>query len=444
MSTSQAARPLAVAEPAVVTDWISAHAVPIPPAGGHREPAGGDRRAAGFERLLELAAGAQIVGIGGSTYGAHEQFELTFRIIALLVDQLGFRTVATEDDWDVALPIDEYLRTGTGDLHALVDTCGAPWQVAEIYDALTWLRQWNVDHPGDQVRFIGVGVINTLPPIYTAITEYVQRVAPAAAAELEQLFAVIRPVRPDHVPWFIMQVEDKERYCEYARNTLALLADLPVTDGSGNAEHELMLQHARQIVAFYEHYTFHLVDDGYRDQLMADNLSWWQRHTGHRIAYWSTTAHSACAPDLFIAVPPRGVLQFAATGSHLRQAYGTGYLSVALTYNSGTVNSCWAFPPFTRRPVETAAQPQSFSEYPLARVAGTPFAVDLRHAATDAAPPSVHQWLHGPAHTRIIGSIYDPSLAADEFYMTGGTLAEWFDLLIHQDTVTPTRDPRPS
>ena len=420
-----------------IASWVTARAIPLQPAKTIPLHDGG------LAPVAELARDALVTGIGGSTYGAHEQFTLTARIIELLVSELGYRTVATEDDWDVALPIDAYLRTGDGDLGALVASSGVPWQVAEIRATLDWLRQWNVSHasPEDQVRYVGVGVIDTRPEVYHAITGYLEGVAPDAAGELERHFAVLRPTRPDHVRWFIMEVSDKERYCEHARDVVALLAGLPAADAH---EHELMLQHARQIQAFYEHYTFHLVDDGYRDEQMAVNLCWWQRYTGHRIAYWSTIAHSARAPDLAIAVPPRGELRFAATGSHLHRAYGPGYVSVGLTYNSGTVNTGWAFPPFTRQPVPTPAQPHPFAEYPLARVSVPEFAIDLRNAGEPGGlPAGVREWLHGPARTRIIGSIYDQQLPADEFCMAGGTLAEWFDVLIHQDKVTPTRDLEP-
>jgi erythromycin esterase len=434
MNASQAAAPIQVTgESDAVAHSIAAQASPVADDDG----AG---LAAGLEPLIEMARDAAIVGVGGSTYGAHEQFAMTFRIIRLLVSELGFRTVATEEDWDVALALDAYVRTGDGDPGVLVSGCGVPWQVEEMRGALEWLRQWNATHE-DQVRFAGVGVIDTRPEVYDSITTYVQRVAPSSLAEVERHFAVLRPARPDHVRWFTMEVPDKERYVEHARQVLRVIANLPRPAAADDREHEMIVQHTRQILAFYEHYAFHLVDDGYRDEKMAENLWWLHNHTGHRIAYWSTIAHSACAPDLVVAVPPRGVLRFATTGSHLRKICGDGYVSVGLTYNSGTVNTRWAFPPFTRQPVTTPAQPRGFSEYPLAQAGTPPFALDLRRASAQAElPRDVREWLRGPARTRIIGSIYDSSLPADEFYMTGGTLAEWFDVLIHQDTMTPTRE----
>lgn len=56
-----------------------------------------------------------------------------------------------------------------------------------------------------------------------------------------------------------------------------------------------------------------------------------------------------------------------------------------------------------------------------------PFLLDLR-----GAPES---WVQAPAKIRAVAA-YDPA-NPDECYVTGGTLAEWYDALIHTRTVTP-------
>jgi erythromycin esterase len=43
-----------------------------------------------------------------------------------------------------------------------------------------------------------------------------------------------------------------------------------------------------------------------------------------------------------------------------------------------------------------------------------------------------------PAKIRVTGATYDPSNHAAH-YMTGGSLAEWFDLIVHRQAVTPSR-----
>ncbi len=404
-----------------VANWLKANAKPLAsndPTAPHDD----------LEPLRGMVGDAVIVGLGGSTYGAREQFTTIHRVVRFLVEELGFRAVATEEDWDVALPLNDYVRSGYGDLDALMKESGVPWRVREMQDAVEWIRQWNSSHPDDIVQFVGVGVIDTRPPVYDAVAEYVTRYASEKAAELATHFDVIRPTRPDHVPWFIMQVKEKDPYVEHARQALRLVQSVPE---SGKA-HEMAVQHARQIVAFYEHYAYHLVDDGYRDEQMAENLRWWHQHTGDKIAYWSTNAHSVRAETLEISVPPRGTLKFRPTGATLADLFGERYVSIGLTYDHGTVNSGWSAPPFASRPLETPTQPDDFHERPFANDLPR-YVVDLRAEA----PASVTEWLGQRVKGRVIGSVCDDS-RPDDHYMAGGSLSDWYDVVVHEQTVTPS------
>jgi erythromycin esterase len=95
-----------------------------------------------------------IVGLGESTHGAHEQFTLKHRIVRLLVEQLGFRSVAMEEDWATGIQLNRYVLTGQGDPTELVKGMGAPWSTGEVQAVLEWLRAWNTRHR-DKVQFVG-------------------------------------------------------------------------------------------------------------------------------------------------------------------------------------------------------------------------------------------------------------------------------------------------
>lgn len=378
--------------------------------------------------LKDLVGDAAVVGIGPSTYGGHEQFEMTHRVVRLLVEELGFRALATEDDWDVALDLDRYVTTGEGDLDTLMKTAGVPWRVDEVRRTLEWLREYNSKHE-EKVRYVGVGVIDTRVPVYEEVTRYVERVAPALADELESHFAVIRPTSDEHVRQFIMQVPDKDGHVQHARDALALVESIPDAD-------PMVVQHVRQIVFFYEHYAYHLVDDGYRDEKMAVNLRWWHEHTGQKIAYWSTNAHSVRSDALTISVPPRGTLTFRPAGGHLREIFGERYFSLGITFEHGTVNSGWGLPPFHSRPVPAPKQSPEFVERHFTNN-GTPrYLLSLRRGV----PDEVAAWLARPVErARVIGSICDAKLPPDGYHFSGGSLSEWYDALIHIRELTPTQ-----
>lgn len=62
-----------------------------------------------------MVSDATVVGLVRSTHGAHELSALTHRIFRFLVEHLGFRSLAVEENCTTGIPIDEYLRTGRGE-----------------------------------------------------------------------------------------------------------------------------------------------------------------------------------------------------------------------------------------------------------------------------------------------------------------------------------------
>ncbi|GAA2253955.1 hypothetical protein GCM10010232_48580 [Streptomyces amakusaensis] len=70
----------------------------------------------------------------------------------------------------------------------------------------------------------------------------------------------------------------------------------------------------------------------------------------------------------------------------------------------------------------------------------------LRSAAPDAylldlraeAPAPVRAWPDAPTRTRLVGPDYDPAADADH-RLSGGSLGDWFDAVLHTRRVTPVR-----
>jgi erythromycin esterase-like protein len=138
----------AQARPQPVTGWIRHHAAPLDTA----DPAAplGD-----LTPLRRAIGDAMIVGLGKSVHGAAEEISLKHRVLRLLVERMGFRSVAWEEDWTTGLQIDKYIRTGRGDLGALMRRMSPQWQSRQVVDVLAWLRDYNAGHD-DKVRFVGV------------------------------------------------------------------------------------------------------------------------------------------------------------------------------------------------------------------------------------------------------------------------------------------------
>jgi erythromycin esterase len=411
-----------------IVQWIERNAVPI----ASTAPGAPLDDLAPLRRWIGDAA---IVGLGESTHGAAEEIALKHRTLRLLVEQMGFRSIAWEDDWTMGLQLDAYIGSGEGNLDALVGQMSPQWPSRQVADVLRWLRDFNAGRAdAGKVRFTGVEYYLTRPLVYDAVEAYVAGTAPERLPELRGHLLAIRPATSmpfEHIQWF-MGVADKAPYVDHARQVYALVESLP--HRPGDRAHALALHHARQIVSFYEHFTLSEADAlVYRDARAAENLRWWRDYTGHKIAYWAASPHTVNAPQLRIAVPPDPDMRFASAGSYLRRWYGQGYLSIGFTCDHGTVG-LGAGETITLPPPAPDWFERPFGEVDevgevgaAGAVGGDQFSLDLR----TPAPPPVRSWLEAPVKTR---GLADRGL---DSFMDGGTLAQWFDVIVHRQELSP-------
>jgi erythromycin esterase len=405
--------------PQPVTGWIRHNAVPLDTV----DPAAPLDDLAPLRRSIGDAA---IVGLGESTHGAAQEITLKHRTLRLLVERMGFRSVAWEEDWTTGLQINEYLRTGKGDLDAVMRRMSPQWQSRQVADVLRWLREFNAGR-ADKVQFVGVEYYLLGSLAYDAVDAYVAKTAPRRLPELRRHLRVIRPTTAnifEHIQWYL-SVADKRPYISHARQVYALVKGLP--HRPADRAHALALHHARQIVSFYEHYSLPQPPDSaslvYRDAHVAQNLRWWRNYTGEKVAYWAASAHTANAPRLRIVVPPDPDWRYPTAGSYLRNWYGQRYRSLGFTFDHGTVSL---------GPEGTVALPRpapDWFERPFGKVGLDQFALDLR----TPAPPPVRGWLRAPIETRGLAD------RGPDSHMAGGTLAQWFDVIVHRQELTPTQ-----
>lgn len=400
--------------PAQPDGWIRHNAVPLTTT----DPAAplGD-----LAPLRGAAGDAEIVGLGESVHGTAEQTALKHRTLRFLVERMGFRSIAWEDDWTIGLRIDEYVTTGRGDVAALVGDMSTAWRSHEVADLLRWLRRYNAGR-ADKVRFFGVEYFSTRPLAYDAVAAHVAAAAPDRLPELRRHLRVIRPYTSDmgaYVKWYT-DVADKGPYIRHARQAYELVERLP--HEPGDRAYAVTLHHARQIVSFYEHFDLPFAEAlVYRDAHAARNLRWWREFTGSKIAYWAASPHTANAPGLRIAVPPGPDMRFPSAGSYLRRWYGRGYVSIGFTFDHGTVST---------DPGQTVTLPPpapDWFERPFGEVRAGQFLLDLRRPA----PPPVRAWLAAPLRTRGLPD------AGPGSSMSGGTLSQWFDVIVHRQEVSP-------
>jgi erythromycin esterase-like protein len=371
--------------------------------------------------LQKQLRGATIAGLGEAVHGARQITGLKMRATRLLVERMGFRTLAWEDAWTTGYRINRYLRTGAGNPVKLVGQMTGQWQSRQTVDTLRWLRQFNTGRC-DKVTFFGVEYYYTGRLAYDAVEEYVAGSAPSHLATLLNHLGPIRPTVPYAAAYAqrYAKVRDKAPYIRHARHVYRLIRGLP--HRGDDRAYAVALHHARQILSFHEHYALPINDQNiYREAHVAQNIRWWQRLSGDRIAYWAATPHTANAPSMRIGLPGGEEFRFPSSGYHLGRWYDDSYVSVGFTFDHGTVGL---------RPGKTfkltAPKPHWF-ERRLGRQHTAHFVLDVDRPA----PPPVRSWLHGPLTTRGLPQ------AGPTSTISGGSVTQWFDAVVHTQRVQP-------
>ncbi|MFJ7628323.1 erythromycin esterase family protein [Streptomyces sp. NPDC097595] len=127
------------------TDWIrkNSHALTA------KKP---DEPLDDLRPLAPLVRDAKIVALGAASRQTRELSETAHRIVRLLVEEEGFRSVVLEGDDPGKLGLAAYVVTGEGDPAAMLAEARAFWRTGEILELVRWLRAYNERHPDDPVR----------------------------------------------------------------------------------------------------------------------------------------------------------------------------------------------------------------------------------------------------------------------------------------------------
>lgn len=397
----------------VVIRWVERHAHPLTTL---------DPRAplTDLEPVHGVVDDAIVVGIGESTRFAFELHSIRHRLLRLLVEEMGFRSLALEEDWTKGIQLNEYLHTGTPDPSTLLDDAWTGWRTEEFLASLRWMRTYNQRNPTDPISIVGLdfGAVRALA--YDAVIDYAKRHAPELLDKLEEHYRSLKPSGEieAHIKWYRNQ-RDNQQFVDHARNAYRLIESIPATD-----DRALALQHARVILAFYEFYNDTGGGFSDADSFLAENATWWHEYTGDRIVYWGGLAHTANGNPLTASYPPAesSPATGRSAGSYLREQFGSEYVSIALTFDHGSA------------PYSVPPPPSSFAEAVLGDAEENAFLLDLHTERPDA----VSEWLTSPTKMRVIGPHFDPN-NNEAYHMTNGSLADWFDSIIHYQVVTPNQ-----
>ncbi|AHH97333.1 hypothetical protein GCM10010174_72790 [Kutzneria viridogrisea] len=377
------------------------------------------RNTADLRALGVMIGDAKVVGLGEATHGSHEFFTMKQRVFRYLVEERGFTTFALELSWSAGLRIDEYLQTGKGEARAIAKEtlANSPWDREEFLSLIEWMRDYNRRHPGHTVHFIGddVGAPTLSEEFFGRVTGYVRQNHPESLPRLNELYTGLRPIE-DVFAYLGKPLVERQRLAVNAQQALELVSSQQGSDAEAS---EWAVQNARSIAQTARFLTIDVADPDsvaaaqrFRDEVMAQNVTWWQRRTGHKVLLSAQNSHVG-----YLASDP--VMYPKTQGSFLRDTMGADYLAIGLTFNQGSFLSKDAALGGDWKKFTVGAAEPGTNEYTLDQVRYRNYYLDLRNA-----PAAARAWLDLARPTRNIGTMYpvDPADLA---------LARAFKVLIH-------------
>ncbi|KEF05360.1 MULTISPECIES: erythromycin esterase family protein [Streptomyces] len=407
------------------------------------------RNTTDLRALSSMIGNAKVVGLGEATHGSHEFFTLKERLFRHLVEEKGFTTFALELSWSAGLEIDEYLQTGKGDARRIAKRAlaNSPWDREEFVSLITWMRDYNRRHPHRTVHFMGddLGAPSINDAFFARVTGYVQRTHPESLPRLNELYAGLRPI-DDVFAYFRKPMAERQRLADRAQQALELItnrkdsgagtesgagAGARAGTSSGGDAYAWAVQNAQFIAQTTKFLTMDINDPAsvtaaqrFRDEVMARNVTWWQRRTGHKILLSAQNDHVGYAagdPELY----PK------TQGSFLRDLMGGNYLPIGFTFYQGSFLSKDAALAGDWKEFTVGTPKPTTNEYVLDKVRHRNFYLDVRHA-----PLAARTWLNTTRPTRNIGTEFphpDARVA----------IARSFDVLIHLHEVTAATKTKP-
>ncbi|MER6183624.1 erythromycin esterase family protein [Streptomyces sp. NPDC001652] len=386
------------------------------------EPGGATRD---LRTLDPMIGDARVVGLGEATHSSHDFFALKDRVFRHLVEEKGFRTFALEAPWSTGLRLNDYVLLGKGDVRRIMreefQRDYLWWNNTDYLRLLEWMRAYNVRHPEDPVRFLGDDLAWTGPELYDSVADAVAAAHPGSSARLAELYRGLRPTTQSGT--YIEEYLAKP-YAE--RKDMARRTGQAVQLVENAGVDDLSLRNAIAIDRTARQYAFDFEDPAqlaaamrFRDQAMADNVVWWQRHTGTRVLLSAHNNHIGYVPDDPAHYPK-------VQGAFLRDSLGSRYVNIGLTFDHGSFNATGQEDETVRRWTLGPAGPGS-NERILDRVRHRDYVLDLRSVGSPA-----RAWLHGARPTRSIGTAY-PDGPHDT------ALARSYDVLVHLHRVEAAR-----
>jgi erythromycin esterase len=387
-----------------VISWIQQNAIPVQ----HVEAGNGF---SDLQPLKQVLKDVKVVGLGETTHGTSEIFQMKHRLVEFLVTEMGFNRFTMEASFAACQPINDYVLYGKGDrATVLTGQWYVVWDTQEFSEVLDWLRVYNQGVPDEKkVKFHGLDVTrNEIGR--EAVLDYLGKVAPGRFAATATLFEALAR---EEAKW-PMQIDEETKktliqllpQLQDLTDHLAANKNIFVKDSS-LSEFEHALQYTQVMKQFIMHNAADLLPPSQakgmdRSISMAKNLIYLvdQAKPDAKFIIWAHNGHIQ-VPDESIEEPNLGTI--------LRAKYGPEYFAFGSEFYQGSFQTRTELPGKLLRDLREVSLPpaaaESFSWY-LSKANMNVLILNL-HAPV--ANPVVDRWLNTPQKIHSVNWAYDPA-----------------------------------
>lgn len=301
-----------------------------------------------LEAFKSLVGSARLIALGESTHGSSEFFRLKHRLLEYAVHVLNVNAFALEGNMLTVENINNYVLSGQGSAKESMHGIFGVWYTQEVLDMVTWVRNYNIDHPKDPVQFVGYDIQEVIPAV-DSLRRFLAQHDPELLASAEALLTDLH----DHGGWGVAAAASEEQRLTWFEDAAGLLAMVKSRENtwleqaagkSSRSDIAWGVQYANLIKQFAEntykgHYSF------YRDKAMAENITWFLANQSQdsRMLLWAHDYHISRGDH---ATNDFNIYDGLSMGHYLSKQHGDDYKAFGISTYEGSYRgmvSYWNF-----------------------------------------------------------------------------------------------------
>ncbi|WP_271783266.1 erythromycin esterase family protein [Aquimarina algiphila] len=283
--------------------------------------------------LKAILKDVQIVGLGETSHGTKEIFEMKHRILEFLVKEMGFTIFAIEASHIGCKPINDYVLYGKGSSREALTAQGFwIWNTEEIIEMIEWMRDYNLSAPEHKkVKFIGIDTqMVALELAYDRVNNFVRKTKNDGLlrVKVDSLFHKLKN-KPDRNDMSL------QRQKLYTVLSYLVVNEVKLIHQTSKQEFKQVISDVKKIIQgvevadrnFEKHIDFEIRDE-YMAQTVLEILQ--KEKPGVKMVLWAHNTHISKNVETKISGKVRPL------GSILKEYFAEKYYAIGFSTNQGS------------------------------------------------------------------------------------------------------------